>query len=52
MGMLVFAVLAFGQNATAQHESVASLYGYFGTTVIIMLFIRTLPPYAGNRWLG
>ena len=52
MGMLVFAVLAFGQNATAQHESVASLYGYFGTTVIIMLFIRTLPPYASNRWLG
>jgi membrane-bound acyltransferase YfiQ involved in biofilm formation len=52
LGMLVFGVLSFGQNATAQHESVASLYGYFGTTTIIMLFIRTLPPYSGNRWLG
>jgi hypothetical protein len=31
---------------------VASLYGYFGATVIIMLFVRTLPPYTSNRWLG
>jgi len=52
MALLVFGLLAFGQTATAQHESVASLYGYFGATVIIMLFVRTLPPYSGNRWLG
>jgi uncharacterized BrkB/YihY/UPF0761 family membrane protein len=52
LALLVFGLLSFGQNATAQHESVASLYGYFGTTVILMLFVRTLPPYSGNRWLG
>ena len=52
MALLVFGLLSFGQNATAQHEAVASLYGYFGTTMIIMLFIRTLPPYTSNRWLG
>jgi hypothetical protein len=52
MALLVFGLLSFGQNATEQHESVASLYGYFGATVIIMLFVRTLPPYASNRWLG
>jgi hypothetical protein len=52
MAALVFGLLSFGQNATAQHESVASLYGYFGATVIIMLFVRTLPPYTGNRWLA
>jgi len=52
MALLVFGLLAFGQTATAQHEAVASLYGYFGATVIIMLFVRTLPPYSGNRWLG
>ena len=52
MAMLVFGVLAFGQTATAQHESVASLYGYFGSTVIILLLVRTLPPYSSNRWLG
>lgn len=52
MALLVFGLLAFGQNATEQHESVASLYGYFGATVILMLFVRTLPPYTSNRWLG
>jgi hypothetical protein len=52
LALLVFALLSFGQNATAQHESVASLYGYFGSTVILMLFVRTLPPYTSNRWLG
>ncbi|MCW3009863.1 MAG: hypothetical protein JWO90_267 [Solirubrobacterales bacterium] len=50
--LLVFGLLSFGQNATAQHESVASLYGYFGATVVLMLFVRTLPPYSSNRWLG
>lgn len=50
--LLAFGMLAFGQNATGQNESVATLYGYFGSTVILMLFVRTLPPYSGNRWLG
>jgi len=27
MALLVFGLLAFGQTATEQHESVASLYG-------------------------
>jgi hypothetical protein len=52
MALLVFGLLSFGQNATEQHESVASLYGYFGATVITMLFVRTLPPYTSNRWLA
>jgi hypothetical protein len=50
--LLDFGMLAFGQNATAQHQSVACLYGYFGATVILMIFVRTLPPYTSNRWLG
>jgi hypothetical protein len=52
LALLVFGLLSFGQNATAQHEAVASLYGYFGSTVILILFVRTLPPYTSNRWLG
>jgi uncharacterized BrkB/YihY/UPF0761 family membrane protein len=52
LALLVFGLLALGQNATAQHESVASLYGYFGSTIILMLFVRMLPPYTSNRWLG
>ena len=52
MALLVFGLLSFGQNATAQNESVASLYGYFASTIIIIIFVRTLPPYTSNRWLA
>ena len=52
MALLVFGLLSFGQNATSQNESVASLYGYFGSTIIIIIFVRTLPPYTSNRWLA
>jgi quinol-cytochrome oxidoreductase complex cytochrome b subunit len=52
LALLVFGLMSFGQNATEQHESAASLYGYFGATVILMLFVRTLPPYTSNRWLA
>ena len=52
LALLVFGMLSLGQNATSQSESVASLYGYFGSTVILMLFVRTLPPYSRNRWLA
>jgi hypothetical protein len=52
MALLVFGLLAFGETVTEQNESVASLYGYFAATVILMLFVRTLPPYSSNRWLA
>lgn len=51
MGLLVFGLLAFGETVTEQHESVATLYSYFAATVILMIFVRTLPPYSANRWL-
>jgi hypothetical protein len=52
MALLVFGLLAFGETVTEQHESVASLYGYFASTVILMLFVRTIPPYTGDSWLA
>lgn len=52
LALLVFGLLSFGENATAQAEGVASLYGYFGATVILMIFVRLLPPYSSTRWLG
>jgi uncharacterized BrkB/YihY/UPF0761 family membrane protein len=51
LALCTFGLLAFGQTASQQNEAVASLYGYFGATVIIMAFVRTLPPYSGRNWL-
>jgi hypothetical protein len=41
VSLVTFAVLAFGQNLVEQHEAVASLYTYFGATVIMMVMVRT-----------
>lgn len=51
MALLVFGLLAFGETVTEQHESVATLYAYFAATVILLVFVRTLPRYTSDHWL-
>jgi hypothetical protein len=50
--MLIFAALAFGQNMTAEFESVAELYTYFAATAVIFILILLMPPYRSQRWLS
>ena len=50
--LLTFAFLAFGQTATKQYAGTASLYAYFGATVVIMILVSMLPPNRSDRWLG
>jgi hypothetical protein len=52
LALLVFACLAFGQTATNQFSGTASLYMYFASTVIILIFVSLLPPNRPDRWLG
>jgi hypothetical protein len=52
VAMLTFAVLAFGQTVTQQFAGVASLYTYFGATVVILILVSLLPPNRPDRWLG
>jgi hypothetical protein len=47
-----FACLAFGQTVTKQFAGTASLYTYFGATVVIMILVSLLPPNRPDRWLG
>jgi hypothetical protein len=47
-----FACLAFGQTATHQFAGTASLYTYFGSTVLILILVSMLPPNRPDRWLG
>ena len=41
VSLLTYAALAFGQSLVDDHEAVASLYTYFGATVIMILMVRT-----------
>ena len=52
LALLVFACLAFGQTATSQFSGTASLYTYFASTVIILIFVRLLPPNRSDSWLA
>jgi putative Mn2+ efflux pump MntP len=51
VAMVTFACLAFGQTATGQFAGTASLYQYFGATVLILLLVSFLPPNRPDSWL-
>jgi hypothetical protein len=51
VALVTFACLAFGQTATGQHEGSASLYQYFGATVVILILVSLLPPNRSDSWL-
>ena len=52
VALLAFACLAFGQTATKQYAGTASLYTYFGSTVVILILVSMMPPNRRDRWLG
>ena len=52
VAMFTFACLAFGQTATKQFAGTASLYTYFGATVVILILVSLMPPNRPDRWLG
>jgi hypothetical protein len=52
LGRLLRSLLAFGQTATSQFSGTASLYAYFGSTVVILILVSMLPPNRSDRWLG
>jgi hypothetical protein len=52
LALLTFACLAFGQTATKQFAGTASLYTYFGSTVVILILVSLMPPNRPDRWLG
>lgn len=51
VALVTFACLAFGQTSTGEHAGSASLYQYFGATVVILILVRLLPPNTPDRWL-
>ena len=51
VAMITFACLAFGQTATGQFQGTASLYQYFGATVVILILVGIMPPNRPDTWL-
>ena len=51
VGLITFACLAFGETSTGQFSGSASLYQYFGATVVILILVSLLPPNRPDNWL-
>jgi hypothetical protein len=51
VALITFAFLAFGQTSTGQFSGTASLYQYFGATVVILILVNLLPPNRPDSWL-
>jgi len=51
VALITFACLAFGQTSTGQFAGTASLYQYFGATVVILILVSLLPPNRPDSWL-
>jgi hypothetical protein len=51
IGLVTFACLAFGQTSTGEFSGSASLYQYFGATVVILILVSLLPPNRPDNWL-
>jgi hypothetical protein len=51
VALVTFAFLAFGQTSTGQFSGTASLYQYFGATVVILILVGLLPPNRPDSWL-
>jgi len=47
VSLLTFALLIFGQEMVSEFEGVASLFGYFGATVVTLILVQMLPPRRG-----
>ena len=52
LGLVTFACLSFGQTSTGNTEGTASLYTYFGATVVIILLVLKLPPNGPGDWIS
>jgi hypothetical protein len=52
LALFTFACLSFGQTSTGNNEGSASLYTYFGATVVVILLVLMLPPNRPRCWLS
>jgi Na+-transporting NADH:ubiquinone oxidoreductase subunit NqrB len=51
LALFDFSLLLFGQTSTSEHGGTASIYTYFGVTVLFLLLARRLPPHGPDDWL-
>jgi hypothetical protein len=52
LSMLTFAIIAWGENITAQFAIVAELFQYLVGTAVVIVLVLLMPPYRKINWLS
>jgi hypothetical protein len=52
LAMFTFAMIAWGENITAQFATVAELFQYMIGTAVVIVLVLLMPPYRKANWLS
>ncbi len=52
LSMFTFAIIAWGENITAQYATVAELFQYLTGTAVLIVLVLLMPPYRKTAWLS
>jgi hypothetical protein len=52
LSMFTFAMIAWGENVTAQFSTVAELFQYLAGTAVLIVVVLLMPPYRKSNWLS
>lgn len=52
LSMFAFGLMGFAENMINNTDSVASLFGYFSGTAIVIILLLLMPPYRKGGWLS
>ncbi|MFZ2049849.1 MAG: hypothetical protein WB698_07950 [Solirubrobacteraceae bacterium] len=52
LSMFTFAMIAWGENITAQFATVAELFQYLAGTAVLIVLVLLMPPYRKTNWLS
>lgn len=52
LSMFTFAMIAWGENLTAQFSTVAELFQYLAGTAVLIVLVLLMPPYRKSNWLS
>ncbi len=52
LSMFTFAVIAWGENITAQFATTAELFQYLTGTAVLIVLVLLMPPYRKTQWLS
>jgi hypothetical protein len=52
LSMFTFAMLAWGENLTAEYSTVAELFQYLVGTAVLIVLVLLMPPYRKSNWLS